>query len=112
MTEQELECLRYPIGKFNSPDIITEDHIKERIGKHHNHSPENNALVPGISGNPCTQWYPAHINIPGEIAENRLSPGPESGIGKYNNENNCSDQDKSGYIKNIHFHIEYSQQVG
>lgn len=29
MTDQELEQLRYPIGKFIKPDIITNDHIKK-----------------------------------------------------------------------------------
>ncbi len=31
MTEQALEYLRYPIGKFISPDIITEGHLIEWI---------------------------------------------------------------------------------
>ena len=31
MTTQELELLKYPIGKFNSPETITENHIKDWI---------------------------------------------------------------------------------
>ena len=31
MTDQELQKLKYPIGKFEAPKVITEDHIKEWI---------------------------------------------------------------------------------
>lgn len=31
MTNQELENLKYPIGKFNCPTEITEGHIKQWI---------------------------------------------------------------------------------